>query len=157
MGSNFLGLIQLHWNSGCWIICFCIWELRQEMSCLMTKPTMWHVRQAKTQVSLGVRSVWSESSLGAHPLCWFCHEEAQFTQLLCLYKCYIIVYNVFYVILVAFSFMKLQNMGFKGYSACFFLYIFLNIHFYLLLISASKGCNIQLIKEGLYKTDPFTP
>ena len=30
---------------------------------LMTKPTQWHVRQAKTQISLGFRPVWTESSL----------------------------------------------------------------------------------------------
>ena len=30
----------------------------------MTKPT-WHVRPAKTQISLGIRPVWSESSLSA--------------------------------------------------------------------------------------------
>ena len=32
---------------------------------LMTKPTKWHVRPAKTQISLGIRLVWSESSLSA--------------------------------------------------------------------------------------------
>ena len=31
----------------------------------MTKPAKWHVRPAKTQISLGIRSVWSESSLFA--------------------------------------------------------------------------------------------
>ena len=31
----------------------------------MTKPTKWHVRPAKTQISLGIRPVWSESSLCA--------------------------------------------------------------------------------------------
>ena len=31
----------------------------------MTKPTKWHVRPAKTQVSLGIRPVWPESSLSA--------------------------------------------------------------------------------------------
>ena len=31
----------------------------------MTKPTKWSVRQAKTQISLGIRPVWSESSLSA--------------------------------------------------------------------------------------------
>ena len=31
----------------------------------MTKPTMWPVRPAKTQISLGIRPVWSESSLCA--------------------------------------------------------------------------------------------
>ena len=35
------------------------------MSRLMTKPTKWHVRPAKTQISLGIRPVWSESSLSA--------------------------------------------------------------------------------------------
>ena len=31
----------------------------------MTKLTKWHVRPAKTQISLGIRPVWSESSLSA--------------------------------------------------------------------------------------------
>ena len=31
----------------------------------MTKPTKWYVRQLKTQISLGIRPVWSESSLSA--------------------------------------------------------------------------------------------
>ena len=31
----------------------------------MTKPTKWHVRSAKTQISLGIRPVWLESSLSA--------------------------------------------------------------------------------------------
>ena len=31
----------------------------------MKKPTKWHVRPAKTQISLGIRPVWSESSLRA--------------------------------------------------------------------------------------------
>ena len=35
------------------------------MSRLVTKPTNWHVRPAKTQISLGIRPVWSESSLCA--------------------------------------------------------------------------------------------
>ena len=33
------------------------------MSGLMTKPTKWHVRPAKTQISLGIRPVWPESLL----------------------------------------------------------------------------------------------
>ena len=45
-----------------WIVCPCpglyIW-----LSRLMTKPTKWHVRPAKTLISLGIRTVWSESSL----------------------------------------------------------------------------------------------
>ena len=35
------------------------------LSRIMTKPTKWHVRPAKTQISLGIRPVWSESSLSA--------------------------------------------------------------------------------------------
>ena len=35
------------------------------MSHLMTKPTKWHVRSVKTPISLGIRPVWSESSLCA--------------------------------------------------------------------------------------------
>ena len=31
----------------------------------MTKPTKWHVHPAKTQISLGIRPVWSESSQSA--------------------------------------------------------------------------------------------
>ena len=33
------------------------------MSSLMTKPTRWHVRPAKTQISQGICPVWSESLL----------------------------------------------------------------------------------------------
>ena len=36
-----------------------------EMSRIMTKPTKWSVLPAKTQISLGIRPVWSESSLSA--------------------------------------------------------------------------------------------
>ena len=32
---------------------------------IVTKPTKWHVRPAKTRISLGIRPVWSESSLSA--------------------------------------------------------------------------------------------
>ena len=35
------------------------------LSRLMSKPTKWPVRPAKTQISLGIRPVWSESSLSA--------------------------------------------------------------------------------------------
>ena len=35
------------------------------MSCLLTKPTKWHVHPAKTQISLGICPGWSESSLCA--------------------------------------------------------------------------------------------
>ena len=36
----------------------------------MTKPTKWHVRPAKTQISLGIRPVWSESSLSVMKKAW---------------------------------------------------------------------------------------
>ena len=36
----------------------------------MTKPTKWHVCPAKTQISLGIRTVWSESSLSAWRMLW---------------------------------------------------------------------------------------
>ena len=41
---------------------FIYWTSLQ-LSRLMTKPTKWPVRPAKTQISQGVRPVWSESSL----------------------------------------------------------------------------------------------
>ena len=46
---------------------FIIWFVKNfpYLSCLMRKTTKWHVRPAKTQVSLGIRPVWSESSLSA--------------------------------------------------------------------------------------------
>ena len=34
-------------------------------------------RTAKTLIRLGGCQGWSESSLGAHSFCWFCHEAAQ--------------------------------------------------------------------------------
>ena len=70
---------------------------------LTSKSTKWHMPPAKTQISLGIRPVWSESSLstwrnvgslathgahsedcpgwsesllGAQSFCWFCHEAA---------------------------------------------------------------------------------
>ena len=40
------------------------------MSRSMTKPTMWPVHPAKTQISLGIHPVWSESSLSAWRNLW---------------------------------------------------------------------------------------
>ena len=37
---------------------------------------------AKTLIRLGGCPVWSESLLGAHSFCWFCHVEAQITMTL---------------------------------------------------------------------------
>ena len=38
---------------------------KQHLSRFMTKPTKWHLRPSKTQIILGIRPVWSESSLSA--------------------------------------------------------------------------------------------
>ena len=43
----------------------------------MTKPTKWHVRRAKTQTILGIRPVWSESSLCA---IWVAKDQAFFMR-----------------------------------------------------------------------------
>ena len=43
----------------------CIYHSVLHLSRLMTKPTKWTVRPAKTQMSLGMHPVWSESSLSA--------------------------------------------------------------------------------------------
>ena len=46
-------------------VCISDWEHHEYLSHCMTKPTKWHVRPIKTQISLGMRPVWSESSLSA--------------------------------------------------------------------------------------------
>ena len=43
-------------------------EFYSNLSCLMTKPTKWHVRPAKTQFSLGIRPVFAQISLGIRPV-----------------------------------------------------------------------------------------
>ena len=48
-----------------------------EMSRDVTKVNKLSVCPAKTQISLGIRPGWSESSLEAQPFCWFCHVAAQ--------------------------------------------------------------------------------
>ena len=45
--------------------CFGIMGASQHLSRHTTKPTKWHVRAAKTQISLGIHPDWSESSLCA--------------------------------------------------------------------------------------------
>ena len=44
--------------------------LFQHMSQRIRKPTKYHARQTKTQISLGIRPVWSESSLSAWRKFW---------------------------------------------------------------------------------------
>ena len=51
----------------------------------MTKPTKWHVRPARTQISLGIRlrEGWLDAQADLSlcwthlPFCWFCHDAAQ--------------------------------------------------------------------------------
>ena len=47
--------------------------MHQYLSCLVTKPTKSPVRPAKTQISLGIHPVWSESSLCTH---WVAKEAS---------------------------------------------------------------------------------
>ena len=61
--SIYSRIINLFYNS--LILEFVPVKLIKDLSRLMTKPTKRHVRPAKTQISLGIRPVWSESSLSA--------------------------------------------------------------------------------------------
>ena len=45
--------------------CSCSYHMFHNMSHVMTKPTKWNVSPAKTQISLGIRPAWSESSMSA--------------------------------------------------------------------------------------------
>ena len=84
------------------LYCHCSWAVFEPPH---DKPTQWHVRPAKTDhpgqslcsahlekprtqgswtvlglhrlIILGGCPGWSESSLGAHSFCWFCHVAAQ--------------------------------------------------------------------------------
>ena len=49
------------------------------------------VHPAKTQISLG----WYESSLGAHSLCWFCHDVAHIMSTDVLIFVSIIIFFIF--------------------------------------------------------------
>ena len=73
-----------------WCPCF----QRTYLSLITTKPTIWPVRPAKTQISLGICPVWSESSLCAQwvakdpmfnhadrSFCWFCRAQAHLVTL----------------------------------------------------------------------------
>ena len=42
-----------------------VYGLHINLSRLLTKSTKWHLRPAKTQISLGIRPIWLESSLSA--------------------------------------------------------------------------------------------
>ena len=61
----------------------CLWSAML-LSRDTTNPTKWHVRLANTQISLGIRSFWSESSLCAQlestdlPFWWLRRVAAQY-------------------------------------------------------------------------------
>ena len=59
------------------IFCFCIFNVMRRLRAFDPrqdkKTNNVAVRPAKTQISLAIYPRWSESSLGAHSLCWFCH------------------------------------------------------------------------------------
>ena len=60
--------VQIDWvfaGHTCHFLGIALLLLTLQLSHLMTKPTKWHVRPAKTQISLGLRPVWSESLLSA--------------------------------------------------------------------------------------------
>ena len=61
MDDTVLKIVEIHKHLGAYLSSNNKWS--KHMSRLMTKPTKWHVRPAKTQISLGTRPVWSESSL----------------------------------------------------------------------------------------------
>ena len=50
-------LLVLSWG-GSYTESYCCWDEISKI-CLMTKPTKWHVRPVKTQISLGILPVWS--------------------------------------------------------------------------------------------------
>ena len=89
--TNPCSLISLHWALK-WLpkvkgtvttmirLCCCKAGLilcRVHMSRSMTKPIKWHVHPAKTQISLGIRPVWSDSSL---PASWVAKDQCFFMR-----------------------------------------------------------------------------
>ena len=56
----------------------------QSLRCMLNgklRTQAFFMRTAKTLIRLGGCPGWSESSLGAHSFCWFCHEAALITTL----------------------------------------------------------------------------
>ena len=84
-------------------------DFLSDLSCSMATPTKWPMHPGKTQISLGICPVWSQSSLSAWrklgslathraynkdsdqtkqtlsalPFCWFCHAVAHFSSTCC--------------------------------------------------------------------------
>ena len=63
--AHFMAAFGVWGSIGIWLYWFPIiaYSSTLHMSRLATKPTYWHVCPAKTPISLGIRPVWSESSL----------------------------------------------------------------------------------------------
>ena len=57
-------IVKTNWKTMLTVICLLCGSFIG-MSRLMTKSTKWHVRPAKTQISLGIHPVWLESLLSA--------------------------------------------------------------------------------------------
>ena len=63
--------LKLYFSSLYWFHLMKLFKVYQQtktsikLSRLMTKTTKWHVHPAKTQISLGIRPVWAESSPSA--------------------------------------------------------------------------------------------
>ena len=56
---------NIAWSSGIHYMVTVMYTLGNKLSRSMTKPTQWPVSLAKTQISLGIRQIWSEPSLSA--------------------------------------------------------------------------------------------
>ena len=69
-----MSLVAWNWNVRLTFLAFCRF-LFLNLSRLMTKPTKWHVHPAKTQISLGIHPVWSESLLCAE---WVVAKDPSF-------------------------------------------------------------------------------
>ena len=52
-------------------------RLRSTWASAQLRTQAFFMRTAKTLIRLGECPGWSESSLGAHSFCWFCHVSAQ--------------------------------------------------------------------------------
>ena len=65
LSSNTLLICSTDCSSDLKALCYLQQLLYCHMSRLVTKPTKWHVPPAKPQIRLGIRPVWSESSLSA--------------------------------------------------------------------------------------------
>ena len=73
------------------------WASAKSDQSLSLGPQLPIERTAKTLIRLGRCPDWSESSLGAHSLCWFCHFAAQMGIKGVTWKTYILWYGYYFV------------------------------------------------------------